>query len=225
MKSPGTPEANLKTVWGFIEDYWKDNPVQDHYSTMKLSMFLNLEAPHERMPKLKGRAIEVRNLMPALMHAWKHFMHPSQKPFELIVLTGLQASCKLDEILAQYPEVDKLPRQEAAEFQSSAWLYAKCQNAAARHYGSLAGGSLMIFDVTIKTHQMLHGALRAGHLNPRHGWNFAGEDFMGKMKELMQSCVRGNNPGASVIKLMDKYSYALHYQLLQLDISLHLESA
>ncbi len=66
----GTPTDNLLAVWEDLLMYWQENPVANKYSNLKLSMFVDTGHPHEAQPKLKGRAHEVKSLMPALAHVW-----------------------------------------------------------------------------------------------------------------------------------------------------------
>jgi len=187
---------------------------------MKLSMFCvpYPAAGKEVMPKLKGRAIEVRDLVPALADVWQKKMVPGDMA-HLCVLHGLQASCTIDTVLATYPDADILPPAAAREFEEACWAYCRAQNAAASHFNE--GLGLMVFDVTIKTHCLLEGALRASHLNPRKSWNFSGEDFMAKGKQLLQSCVKGNTAPTSVVKLMEKYPVALSMVLREVGADLN----
>ena len=215
----------MAEVWEKILNYYEANPVADHFSHMKIGMFANRESPHDTMPKLKGRAIEVRNLMPALLHVWRHYMDPRDVPHQAVE-AALKASCRIDEILATYPDADVLPLAAATEYKDEFWLFAKSQNAAALHFNKAPnGGQLMVIDVTIKTHMNLHGALRAGHLNPRKSYNYSGEDFMQKNKTLMQSCVKGNGAITSAVKHMEKYAFALHMVLSQINASLYIDDA
>ena len=187
---------------------------------MKISMFVNPSAPHDTMPKLKGRAIEVRNLMPALAHVWEHFMVPGLL-HEEAVLCGLKSSAEMDEILATFPDADVLPKIFADQFNRASWTYARAQNACASFYNEEL--KLMLFDATIKTHWMLHQALTCGFLNPRKSWNFAGEDFMQKIKTLLASCTRGNCAAQSTVKLVEKWCYGMHHQFLQIEESLFID--
>jgi len=210
----GTPSENLLTVWEDLMLYWEDHPPKDRYQNLKLSMFLNNEKPHDTQPKLKGRAHEVKSLVPALAHVWEHRMDPG-KPEHAAVLQGLHHSAKMDDILDAFPDVDSLPDGPAHDFSEASWGYALCQCAVADHYNRLEG--MLIFDVTIKTHYMLHQALQAKWFNPRKIWNYAGEDFMHKCKTLLESCVRGTSAPQAQNKFADKYRYALHYMFREFE--------
>ena len=200
-------------VWKNLFKYWKDNKFQDHFTHIKLSMIHKPDDPHDSMPRMKGKAIECRNLMPALIPVWESVMDAGCVGHQA-VLVGLQASVEMDAVLDANRDVDVLPAPDAHKFVEASWLYVNCQNAAAQFFNTQ---TLMIFDITIKTHYTCHCALVAPFLNPRLCWNFAGEDFMQKCKILHQSCVRGNSVHQSVCKFAEKYCIALHLQLVDFE--------
>ena len=47
------------------------------------------------------------------------------------------------------------------------------------------------------------------YLNPRMTWCYSGEDFMGKVKPLCASSVRGNTMWGAIAKAFDKYLRAM----------------
>lgn len=213
----GSPEANLDRVWQKMVAFWKLHPCPDHFLHMKLSMFVSLEDPHDKFPCLSGRAIETKNLLPALASVWKEYAERGN-PAHDTVGWGLAQSIAMDQILDRYPDVDKLPDAEGIAYRDAAYNYARAQSACASHFNRQHGGSLMIFDITAKTHWMLHGADNALFLNPRLSWNYSGEDFMGKTKVLQASCCRGNSAGHSCNKFAEKYGCALHFTFKELGL-------
>ena len=52
-------------------------------------------------------------------------------------------------------------------------------------------------------------ALDTRYLNPRMTWCYSGEDFMGKIRPLMSSSVRGNTMWGAIAKGFEKYLRAL----------------
>ena len=196
----------MAELWSDIKAYYEEHPCRDRYNHIKLSMFIDTTDPHDKFPKLKGRAIEVKNLVPAMAHIWKARMEENNVAHAAIY-EALLASFKMDQILDAYPDTDVLPGSSSQEFVDASWKYARLQNATADYY---AQQGLMLFDVTIKTHWTCHCAQHAPFLNPRKSWNFAGEDFMHKCKTLMQSCVKGNSIHQSECKFAEKYIFALH---------------
>ena len=52
-------------------------------------------------------------------------------------------------------------------------------------------------------------ALDTWYLNPRMTWCYSGEDFMGKIRPLCSSSVRGNTMWSGIGKAFEKYVRAL----------------
>ena len=79
------------------------------------------------------------------------------------------------------------------------------------------GKGIRVFNVTAKSHMLMHLALYAGHVHPKLGWCFQGEDFMRVIQTLLQSCIRGNNPFQSMSKATVHYNLAKQLQYEKID--------
>ena len=60
---------------------------------------------------------------------------------------------------------------------------------------------LPLFQLTAKSHQVMHSAALSHMLHPRLAWCYKSEDFMGKIRQLALSCARGRF-GARVTQAM-----------------------
>ena len=190
-----------------LNEWWDANPsIGQHHHHLTLSMFCNPDNPHVTVPKLKGRAIEVRNMVPALASVWARLMDATL-PEHLAVLEGMKNSSLMDEILHTHSDADVLPVADCNNFVAASWQYARLQSAVADHYNNKEG--LLLFDVTIKTHWTSHCAMEAPFLNPRLSWNYSGEDFMGHCRLLHQTCSKGNDGPGSIKKFAEKYCRGL----------------
>ena len=190
-----------------LNEWWDANPsIGQHHHHLTLSMFCNPDNPHVTVPKLKGRAIEVRNMVPALASVWARLMDATL-PEHLAVLEGMKNSSLMDEILHTHSDADVLPDEACNNFVAASWQYARLQSAVADHYNNKEG--LLLFDVTIKTHWTCHCAMEAPFLNPRLSWNYSGEDFMGHCRLLHQTCSKGNDGPGSIKKFAEKYCRGL----------------
>ena len=176
-------------------------------------MFINPDDPHGQFPKLKGKAAQIKALVPALSHVWELYMD-AELVEHCAILDGLDSSALMDVVLDNHPDVDVLPQDALDEFVNASWNYASCQNAVAAHYNRLG---FSIFDVAIKTHWTLHCAMEAPFLNPRRSWNYIGEDFMFKCRELHAACCKGCTPASSVNKFAGKYCHAIGHTLALLE--------
>ena len=117
-------------------------------------MWTSVDDPHGQMPKLKGMAVDVHSLVPALLNVWRRHMNPDL-PEHQAILEGLRCSAVMDEVLDAYPDVDVLPKHAVEDFVNASWQYAQCQNAAADHYNKKLG--YFLFDITTKTYCTVHG--------------------------------------------------------------------
>ena len=68
---------------------------------------------------------------------------------------------------------------------------------------------MRFFNITIKSYDLAHIALRAHGLNPTLAWCYVGEDFMQQMKKLAKTCVQGNHTHDVPFKLVEKYMRGL----------------
>jgi hypothetical protein len=189
-----------------LNEWWTTNPsIGQHHGHLTLNMFCNSADLHGTVPKLKGRAIEVRNMVPALASVWARVMDATL-PEHLAILEGMKNSSLMDDILHTHQDADVLPTADCDKFVAASWQYARLQSAVADHYNK---EGFLLFDVTIKTHWTCHCAMEAPFLNPRLSWNYSGEDFMGHCRWLHQSCSKGNDGPESVNKFAAKYCRGL----------------
>ena len=57
---------NMREVWNSIHEKYKSMKVQERFINLNLAQFTNAETPWAQAPLLKGRAAEVRHLVPVL---------------------------------------------------------------------------------------------------------------------------------------------------------------
>ena len=95
---PGSPEDNLDEIWSRCLTYYREHKIVDRYRNMKLGLFCKPSTPYSRFPKLRGKAVEVRNLGPPLSKIWGELMNPAL-PLHLQVAFLLKSSVKLEKTL------------------------------------------------------------------------------------------------------------------------------
>jgi hypothetical protein len=201
--SLGTLDQNLDTLWGAIKLYYESNKVPCRFSCMSWRMFAG---PDNGYPKLKGKASEVRHLNFALDSIWEDAMDENDE-LHVLVKVALNASTRMERILDDNADQYKLPPIAADAFAEATLTYVQAQNRLANWGGS------RLFNLTMKHHYLVHIAARAKFLNPRLGWCFLGEDFMGHMRELAASCLAGVPRGLRSKKIATKMVLALHCTL------------
>ena len=96
MKLPGSPQENLTRLWSEIKAGYAAHKSATRFSCMSLSMFRAGKSP---FPQLKGKAAEVKNLIPVLADILSNYLVDND--FERLMHTGLMQSLAIDQCLAE----------------------------------------------------------------------------------------------------------------------------
>ena len=207
---PGAAEDNVKTCWSFIKLYYKLHRTKVRYRFLnKLTMFTRKKDG----PKLRGKASEVKYVIPAIVALWQKHMSRGVYVHRQILLM-LKLNAKLESMLNQHVGSNKLPEPDATVFEQTAFAMARLQSEVARHY---SGEAVKLFSITSKTHFVCHDAMLARHMNPKLVWCFGGEDYMHKSQKLAQSCTRGVSQTACTVKLASHYRVGLDLELQEME--------
>ncbi len=94
----------------FYEQF-QDNGIAEHYSKIMVSTFWCGKT--KKFPQLKGRAIWVRNLGPALLCVFEMFWNPRNTQHREVRL-ALLASCAIEETLQAHSGKNEAPEDDAA---------------------------------------------------------------------------------------------------------------
>ena len=199
----GEPATNLETVWNRVKEHYTQNRVTARFRILKLSMFRSGPGGY---PRLKGKAAEIKHLAPALLSVWRSGMDVDDDDHQRVRI-ALETGVRLDTILDEHTGEWRLSPDAAQEFLQTALTHVQMTCSVANLHG------MRLFNITLKTHYLIHAAYRGLHMNPRVGWCFMGEDYMKKMKALSGSCCRGVALDAVGLKQLKKYLVAMHFQL------------
>ena len=91
MAVTSTPEENLKTVWLDILDWYKRLGVDNKFAQLKTTMFSTKSSA-----KLKGKAGEVKDLVPVLHTVWLSHYNPgleNHRKIEIALRTSAWTRC------------------------------------------------------------------------------------------------------------------------------------
>ena len=119
----------------------------------------------------------------------------------------LQKNLELDTLLDTYPTTAghwSLPQHKAKEFKETMFTVGQL-HVQLRDLFKAKG--IKAFNMTAKSHMLMHIALLSEHVHPTLGWCFQSEGFMRVVQRLLQSCVRGN----TAVQAMGKAT--IHYNL------------
>ena len=84
------------------------------------------------------------------------------------------------------------------------------------HYSSLEAWARSMgyrrWGPIIKMHYAMHIAIQARVTNPRFGWTYMDEDFMGLLKQIAESCAKGTPAQGMVLKLCERYVRGIDFR-------------
>ena len=113
---------------------------------------------------------------------------------------------KMETLLDFHKDEYRLPEQAALQFKQAAYGFVQLNASLGHHFH---GRRQLLFNFTIKFHYALHLGHIAAYINPRLAWCYSGEDFMHKIKAIVQSCDSGSPPWLVPLKVMRKYAQGL----------------
>ena len=206
---PGTPPENLAVL---IEDLRQARARnQEGPGNLTPGMFLGkLSDEHcrETYPCLRAKAAETRGTIAALEQVFPRYMDGSEQR-HIQAHLALQFSKRIDELLQRHGSWKPSP-QEHEELMSCGLSMLLCMSSLTKAF--LREGHCL-FQLTFKCHWFLHSMELAQYLHPAYCWAYSGEDYMQKMKRLMQSCLRGRQPLSALGRFADQYAYALCWDM------------
>jgi len=206
----GEPQQNLDYCWERIKrEYF---PMQlsatCKFTNITLSMFCDPTRPRGSHPRLKGRAAEIKSIMPALLWCWRH-VAPNDNDWWAQVELALKCTVFLDDTMDAHKDEDVLPREAAQQFQSAGFALNTCMNSLLEHYANLGPDSEYLFNIVPENHFLAHLCLMSYYINPRCAWCYMGEDMMHQMRRLSSGVARGNSHKQAGRKLMLWYGQGI----------------
>ena len=183
------PLANLKTVWTFIKEIQRHDASRHGYRHRldKLSMFTKQKG----YPKLKGRAADIKGLDKALQLCWTQYMFPDNMQHAQIA-AFLALNVEIAEILDTYsPKYGHMgvPAGPYEDMCTKVAQMAQLHLQLCEHYKDQ---EVSLFNMTSKTHFVIHSIQLSKHLHPSLAWCFKGENSMKLVQRLFKSCLAGN---------------------------------
>ena len=96
MKMTDTPQNNLSRLWNDIKVMYAQQKTSTRFSCLTLTMF---RAGKHPFPCLKGKAGEIKSLIPILVEVTRAYLVDSD--FEKLMYEGLLQSFAIDQCLAE----------------------------------------------------------------------------------------------------------------------------
>ena len=193
-------------VWDDVCAHYRAQGSGTQYGSLTLKSFCSPDKPTEAFPVLKGSGAEAKDLLPALREIW-HVRAKRHKQYALID-GALAALVDWQDILSENSDHVLLPIGAVERLQ-------RCTDDFLLRYQKLAYTAerqgLLLWSQPTKFHWMFHLSRKAMYLNPRRASTFIDEDFVGKLKVVLQSCAAGTELHAVCGRMVEKYRWGLHF--------------
>ena len=169
----------------------KDNGTTAKFHYWKRSLY---DPGDGAYPKLSGTAAACRQFGKPLLDVFKlNCVKTGDKAVDTMhqqIVLVLQRSVKLEQIIEDHKLEYRWDTPVCEDFLETTFDYLALQKALSNYF---VGQSppIALFNVTIKSHMVLHCALYNFGINPCMVWNYQGEDFMGRVKKLVQQNTNG----------------------------------
>ena len=192
---PATAEQNVAIMWDDIREYQSTHKAECRMSRLTWNMLKN-----DPFPKLSAKAMEIRWLIAPVAEVLKPWRG---NPIVAWLYELLELSKGMDDLVFGN-KTFRLTPEEARALGAATFAFNATLSKLAWHFHTL-GQPFCNF--TIKNHYLLHIGLNACQtgINPRLGFCYKGEDFMGLVKSLCISSARGVDSAKLINKVIEKY--------------------
>jgi hypothetical protein len=103
---PGTPLNNMEALWLNICNEYRASETKSQFSSLGISSFTDAKSPASSYPRLKGRAAEIKWLVPVLRKIWSMHKRPGNDCDQLVT-----------NVLEEQVQMQNLIDEGASEFQ------------------------------------------------------------------------------------------------------------
>jgi hypothetical protein len=208
---PQRPVQNLEALWSDITEEYRRQNIKAQYSSLTLSMFCDPKSPRDSYPRLRGRAAEVKWLVPVLNALWAKYRRPGNE-LDKLVAELLQTQQLVQNLLDESSAEFQMDEESARELpKATDRLLATYSRAA---HAANAMGELL-FSVVPKHHMLYHFSRKAWYLHPRRGACYADEDYMSTIKQLVKGSVNALPLQKKPSAILNKYRWGLAYEHLR----------
>ena len=199
----------LRTVWrGIKQRYGPDSG--NRVSQLTLSMFCDVEHPHQEFPLLTGRVkgAELRNLLRPLLSVFQEYMDPHHEAEPAMALS-LEFLIDFHDVMScTRPFLTHLEQQKVKDSISNSILcYNLCTDWAKTE-------NLCRFNQVPKFHFFQHIAVMCRFFNPRWGWTYGDESYLQIVKIIGQSSLSALIATNAGNKILRKYRVGMSFVFL-----------
>ena len=183
----------------------KENDTKHRFMAWKRSLYSQGEGA---FPKLSGTAAQIRALAKPLLDVFTIHRSACSDPHLRLVNTQirmlLKTSVSLENIIDDNRGVYRWPTVVCQRFMDETCKYLALQKGISNFFDEQTP-AIPLFNITIKSHMLVHCAAYSFGINPAMFWNYMGEDFMKRIKVIAQSNTRGTHWANVNAKLIEQY--------------------
>ena len=203
--APGTRTlvAQISVLQNLMKDFYKRTGCSEQIDRIQLKDFVNPKKPHSEYPVFTaGNMTKCRRLIPFGLELAKSFNSGSKHDRHRVA-----ALESLDSMYTQmYKGPDFLSEAQSNQLIRTVDAFLAHQNWL--HEDGAALG-LPVYCRTIKSHMLWHMARDSKWYNPRLGWTYNDEDYVGRIAGLCRSVTRAVAPKNRAHKLLSKWLVAM----------------
>ena len=204
---PDSPIQNLLWVGRYIKKTQRDRDKKFKQRLQKLTMF----QPKKGFPKLRGRAADIQSLASAMLALFSEKMDADNRQHREIRLF-LSLNNELDDTLDQFSPSSgfmAVPAWQAEKLFRTGLQMAQIH---ARLMDYYKGEGRKLFNMTSKTHFVLHCLHLSKYIHPKMTWCYKGETTMHRLQILWKSCLAGSKHWQVGRKAVIKERYRLWHR-------------
>ena len=161
----------------------------------------------------EARQLRFKHFSPAMLHLWAKFMAKKGDKQKVgvhkMIYLLLKQVDDMNTILNHHPPRDghfSLPTEEGDKFIKACFTMGQLHKQLSEHFSD---AGVKVFNITAKSHCMMHTALDCKSIHPCLVWCYQGESFMRVVQRLLQSCVRGNHAFNAMAKATRHYNLGM----------------
>ena len=202
-------EQALADLWRRIQEIYVEEGTPSRLTNLQMSMIVDVKHPFAEFACLRAvKAAETRYLVPVLARIM------DERAQDTVEQHAALACLLLAKFYAQLDCASMLPGEETANeidqtmvqfLLECTWLEAWAEKEARK-----------LFHIVPKHHMARHLGFQTHWLNPRWGWTYKAESWVGKLSHQAHSCLPGCRTTRVTQPLVEKYSMLLHLRLTRM---------
>lgn len=205
-------EGALQTLWNRIQELYGELQVSTRLTNLNMSMVADIRQPFADYAHLRAvKGAETRHLvhvMAKIADEWartEEQQHAARACLLLAFFYFLLDNAGMFPAPGDGSEMEQIMVEFLLEY---AWLSAWA-----------TGCNRKLFHIVPKHHFARHLGTQCRWFNPRFGWTYKAESWVGKISHLAHSCTSGCRVTKLSLPLVEKYSMLLHIRLSRMIFS------